>query len=225
MGYINLSIGKGNLLMETSKTPAEGFTENKWEMDDRSGINYKKVHKNISGTLDRFQVKEAPYQQGLDLVSIGVKNGEDIYTLDFELAGYKGEGINDWVAAFGPYYYALQPGMDIEINLNTTSMKKADKKGVVRPWKSVYLQSNGEKISWEYDPVKDTPPWEKIVTKNAVGKEKETWDRGKQDDFISEKLKAALDRFETVTQPTETKVSEKVTEMAVSEDAFDELPF
>jgi len=232
MGYINVKIAGGNRFLENSKEPKEGFYTNNWEFGDKTGTNYKREHKVIKGTLNRIALTETPFTPNIELLNISVKYGEDIYSLDIELNSKNGDCLNDWVTSLGPFYENLVPGMDFELNLNTTSMQES-KDGKKYPNKWAYIKSNGVALAQSYTR-DDCPKWEKLETTNRSGNVTKKLDKTKADDFVFERLKATVLRFEeerngstaTNTSSQAPTTAVKTVQAVVIEDVDDgELPF
>lgn len=77
--YLKIDKKEGNFF-QTSKTPQEGFERNDWEVDGKTGTNYKKYFKEpITGEF--IDVRYNPDGEYGDVLSFTLKDGEEYYII------------------------------------------------------------------------------------------------------------------------------------------------
>lgn len=190
MNYTNYSIKESKgVFYTTSKIPADGYTENRYEdrTTKEAKVNYHKEVDKLEGTLKSFGRKETPFGERF-YISLVV---DEENTSVLEIPVFDGrESMNSYLKSLCMYLGNLEKGQQLTIALNKTA-KNA--KGYL--YKTVYLSSEGEGLSWVFHPQNDVPKATKSISKIT---KKETWDFTAVEEFYFEQLE------KVVTTPTPT---------------------
>lgn len=226
MNYTNYSIKESKgVFYTTSKTPADGYTENRYEdrTTKETKVNYHKEVDKLEGTVKSFGRKETPFGERF-YISLAV---DEDNTSVLEIPVFDGrESMNSYLKSFCMYLGNLEKGQQLTISLNKTA-KNA--KGYL--YKTVYLSSEGEGLSWVFHPQNDVPKATKSISKIT---KKETWDFTAVEEFYFEQLEKVVSTPTTTTDNTTSReVAQQKTAPVETENPFlaseeaddDDLPF
>lgn len=219
-----------------SATPQEGYKE--YFNRDGVSLGYKKIFSATDdGYISFLGVRTAEFDTGkVEYVSVSIKNGDSVESVQFPLVTQKG-GLSNYAKALAQ----VLPNIKFEDKYSLSFDKRKDEAGYTI--KNIYFNQSDVKdtpavpIFHKYknktgDNGGDIPNMEQTTGLGG----KVNWDTSKQDNFLYASLMEQIERFKAFSESTQSNTSQpkdeapkaNVTEgntNVFANDEDDDLPF